>query len=77
MAPGMSVEFGAALVNIKTLKRRLIDCTQVRNRGREFGGRECVTWSYVFPQAHRSPVHPFLLWCLGSCNSRKSPPDVK
>jgi len=37
-APGMSVEFGVVLVNIKTPKKRLIDCTQVRNRGREFGG---------------------------------------
>ena len=32
MAPGMSVEVVAVVVNIKTLKKRLTDCTQVRDR---------------------------------------------
>ena len=32
MSPGMSVEVVAVVVNIKTLKKLLIDCTQARDR---------------------------------------------
>ena len=32
VSPGMSVEVVPVVVNIKTLKKRLMDCTQVRDR---------------------------------------------
>ncbi len=34
MSPGMSVEVVPVVVNIRTLNKRLIDCTQVRDRSR-------------------------------------------
>ena len=45
MSPGMSVEVVPVVVDIKTLKKRLIDCTQVldrvvRGRGEESRNEE-------------------------------------
>ena len=41
VSPGMSVEVVPVVVNIKTLKKRLTDCTQVRDQLECGRGEKC------------------------------------